>query len=503
MKKLNKGGASIWGRIFRALVLALPLSLYFSYFPVISLGANGSMNFELSIPLIWLVVFDVVGGIYAFYRKVLFVKIGRKWMWLLFPVWLSLSVLWSPNMTRGVLTVGILWLIYFACYLMWRLRDEFGGDFRERFLKWFFGATIFVCTWCVIQCILDLVNVSRDYSLMCAGCTYKMFGFPHPNGFAIEPQFMGNLLLAPMIVVGWQIFRSWPRPAGPSPRAAGANSRAAALRNAISLKYFAILFVLVVTLFLTFSRGAIYAAIVGLCFMSGFKIFSKKKERKNAVKQVGVVWGIVILSFVVALNIQGVMAAVSPTNDTYVTGVTKVLNHLSLGVIDIRGEKPMESDVVVENPVENSVDKGNEAVFDGYVAESTDTRVKLSGVAMKTWARDFPTMLFGVGIGGAGQAIYDNGLSPSPKEIVQNEYPAILLETGLVGFILFVLAVLLLIKFVLKSSAKMMALSLLVAYGVSLVFFSGLPNALQIYLLPMLFTVIFYKSIDLRKKLVS
>ena len=54
MKKLNK--------IFKDLVKLLPLVLFFSYYPVISFGANETMNFELSLPLIWLVIFDGVAG---------------------------------------------------------------------------------------------------------------------------------------------------------------------------------------------------------------------------------------------------------------------------------------------------------------------------------------------------------------------------------------------------------------------------------------------------------
>ena len=88
------------------------------------------------------------------------------------------------------------------------------------------------------------------------------------------------------------------------------------------------------------------------------------------------VWGLVVISFVLSLNIQGLMAMVSPMNDTYVSGVTKVLNHLSLGIIDIRESKKDDS-LPVEKPVENFLEEENSSVFDGYVAESTDTRVRL------------------------------------------------------------------------------------------------------------------------------
>ena len=136
-------------------------------------------------------------------------------------------------------------------------------------------------------------------------------------------------------------------------------------------------------------------------------------------------------------------------------------------------------------------DEKSEAVFDGYVEESTDTRLRLTGAAVEVWRKDFATMMFGVGIGGAGQALYVNGLSPAPKEIVQNEYASLLLETGIIGVALLILTIVLIIRAVYKNE---MVMTLIVAYAITLLFFSGLPNALQIYLLPALFIALCGKS---------
>lgn len=188
------------------------------------------------------------------------------------------------------------------------------------------------------------------------------------------------------------------------------------------------------------------------------------------------------------------MAQVSPTNDTYMTGVEKVLNHLSLGLIDLPVEKPVENleeNRGGEENLEQVESDAQDAVFDGYVAESTDIRLKLSGIAVEAWSKDMRTILFGVGLGGAGQALYNAGLSPSPKEIVQNQYVSLLLETGLVGVSLFMLTVVLVVMVIWKKTQiSGMMLSLMVTYGVSLCFFAGLPNALQIYLLLILFTAL-------------
>ena len=458
-----------WEKIYRGMIYILPGVLCFSYYPVITLGGSESMNYELSLPLIWLGVFDVAAFVLMIKKRKLARGMKGEWWWLLFPGFLSMSVAWSLNSVRGVLTVGILWLVYFAIYGMWNLRGLLAETrFKDKFWKVFFGSYLVVCAWCAVQCVMDLAGVGREVSLMCAGCTYKMFGFPHPNGLAIEPQFMGNLLLAPAIVSMWM-----------------------AMKNK---KYYWLVFVFAAGVFLTFSRGAIYAFVVATIFVVTMEMVRQKtwKFCKTFV--------IVAAAFLCVLGAQGVMAAVSPTNDTFGSGVAKVLNHLSLGIIDIRGAEESEDEVineeeVAENAVEEEKSNGVEqAAFDGYVAESTDVRVKLSKEAVEVWKGDAGTIIGGVGLGGAGQALYMKGLSDSPKEIVQNEYVSLLLETGLIGVMLLVLTVVLVIKAVLKSKATSVLLALMVAYGITLMFFSGLPNALHIYLLTGLFIVIFERK---------
>lgn len=469
-------------KLYRYLLYILPLVLFFSYFPVISLGGNETMNFELSLPLLWLVLFFILSLVMVVlkYKKQLFTKVFGNILWWLFPLFATFSICWSLNPLRGFLTVGVIWLLFFAVISFWGLRENLDDNFWKIFWRWFFGSALFVCAWCVAQCVLDVLGVSQEASLLCDGCASSMFGFPHPNGFSIEPQFMGNLLLAPLFVsICFYI-------------------------NNKNKKYLLLFFVFAATLFLTFSRGAIYACVVGLVFMDFFVWFrAKKSDKKTVCKNIMKTVGVFVVAFLFTLNLQGILAAASPTSDTYGDGVVKVLNHLSLGVIDIRGEKKPKgseeaaSEMPVENsqePVENSgVEVGfvvenedkSKPVFDGYVAESTDTRVRLTSSALEIWKKDFKTMAVGVGVGGAGQALYNNGLSPAPKEIVQNEYAELLLETGLVGISLFLIIVVLAVKVALKNHKYAgLLLSLMVAYGVSLLFFSGLPNALQIVLIP-------------------
>ena len=207
MRSLNKNSSdarSLYSVfLFKLLLLVMPICLFLSYYPVIKLGESESMYFELSVAEILLVLFDLVGLVTLIRKRMLFRNCRKWWVVMLLPLWITLSVAWSLNRTRGLLTAGMLWCVVMAVYTIWTLRDELDVRFRVRWWKWFMGSTLVVCLWCVVQCILDLAGVSQSCSLLCDGCTYRMFGFPHPNGFAIEPQFMGNLLLAPVFASVW------------------------------------------------------------------------------------------------------------------------------------------------------------------------------------------------------------------------------------------------------------------------------------------------------------
>lgn len=522
-------------KLLKFLLLIMPACLFLSYHPLMRFGESETMYFELSVAMIWLVMFDVVAVVIMWQEKLLFKGLKNKWVWILFPVWLTLSIAWSLNVTRGVLTAGVLWLVYIAGYGMWTLREILGKEFWMKWVKWLMITTLVVCGWCLLQCILDLAGVGQNTTLLCDGCTYQMFGFPHPNGFAIEPQFMGNLLLAPAMIAMWlylfekQVSKKTSREhsrgvifitaKSDSARYCSTGSSSVAVvkmttgsRFLCSVFLLTCFFIITTTLFLTFSRGAIYAFLVGVVVM-GVMVLVREKKRKGIGKRIGVLCLTIITAFIVSLVAQGVMAEVSPTDDTFQTGVAKVLNHLSLGIIDIRekgtdvGESTEEAEPVenfqensgdesVTNLTEESPDKQSvvkklaeksKAVFNGYVAESTDTRVRLTGAAFQIWASEPKIVLVGVGLGGAGQALYNNGLSPAPREIVQNEYASLLLETGVIGLVLFCLTIVLIVRAVLKLKLKAglaLVIALLVAYAITLMFFSGLANALQIYLMP-------------------
>lgn len=457
MKQLSK--------IYKYLFLAFPAVLFFSYFPIISFGANETMNFELSLSLIYLVIFDIVAVILMIVEKK-YKEIPNYKHWFLFPVFATLSVIWSLNVTRGILTCGVMWLLFVAGLSMVVFKKTMLKDTWDTLKKVIYVSGIIAVVWCVVQCILDEIGVSRDASLLCAGCVKEMFGFPHPNGFAIEPQFMGNLLLAPALLSARDLSLKF------AERTATNRSLAMIIAGIFAFG-----------VFLTFSRGAIYAYIIGLIALALFRIFVEKKKGSFIILPV------TLFAFLFTLNAQGMMSAFSGLGETYNSGIEKVINHLSLGVIDLKSKE-----AIPEEGATTKEEESSEAAFDGYVAESTDTRMRLTGSAIQIWKDSFDTMAVGVGLGGAGQALFDNNLSPAPKEIVQNEYASMLLETGAIGFVLFIFTIGLAFFVVWKKADNTIVVALMVAYCVTLFFFSGYPNALHIYLLPVMLATTIKKA---------
>lgn len=464
-------------KVYRTLLYAMPVVLFFSFWPWINFGTNSTMNFDVSMPLIWLVLFDCLAFVFIIKKKLL-KEVVSRWAWLLFPGFLTISILWSHDKLRSILVMGILWLLYFAVFAFYVLKDEISDkNFLRNFLRIFFGAGLFACGWCLIQCIMDVAGLTQVNTLLCNGCVYKIFGFPHPNGFAAEPQFMGNLLLAPIFVSLYLLVKK---------------------KSYFSRKsLLAMFFVFVATLFLTLSRGAIYAFVVAMAFFT--IAWSIKKTWR-----VMWVWLMVFLAFLFTLNLQGIFSEVSKTDDTYISGVSKVVNQLTLGIVDLGGSQVKKDNIEStgddksddpggssEEDVDAAPEKNNEdAIFDGYVEVSTSSRVNLWQSALKTWGKDSATMLFGVGVGSGLISMYESGAMNTSREIVNNQYVSLLLEGGIVGVALLIVSLALVFRVVCKIQDKLLIISLIIAYMVSLLFFSGLPNALHIYLLTGLLVVI-------------
>lgn len=433
--------------LLERLWLMAPIMIWFSYLPRISLAEDGTMNYELSLTLIYVVILAIVGLPRVWHHRSELRQSRLVWPASAFVGWSGLCVIWSDNCTRGLLTFAVyvmLYLVFLALVAERRLLCRL----LPKLVRVAIRATISACLLAITQMVLGTFVITNRHSLgLCAGCVAGQFGFIRPNLLAIEPQFLGSLLLAPLLYITYLTLR-------------GKHDYA---------KQPLLLVLMLTTLWLTLSRGAIYAYLASLVVMI---LLVRKWRRQLAVV------GLVALSLVICLICQGALASANPRIDSSFTqAVSTSLNHLSMGIIRLPYQRKSPT-----SPLSIPQEHDKQPAYHGYVAESTNVRLSLTKTALAAWrSNQLGQQLFGTGLGSAGIVLARQTGSRYQKEIVQNEFVEVLLERGPVGLALLGGLVVLYGRLCFQRR-DYLALAILVAYLTQWCFFSGLPNALHIYL---------------------
>lgn len=518
-------------KIQQIMLLCLPFCLFFSYHPVIPIFSTSTTNFELSIPLLWLLIFAILSlpENFRLYINSLRIVIKAKshtnkaphpsshhktdklcphflrLFTLIYPFFVTINSIGSPNFLRAILTSGVIWCICLSLLTILQNISQYKTQIGKSFNKNLLIASILASVFCWLQSILDIAGVPREATFLCKGCTSTVFGFPHPNGFAIEPQFMANLLLAPIFL---SLFYLLERPKNHFNKLNSDPYPASKLGHFLR---FSLPLFLIATLYLTLSRGAIFSFWVSVFALFIYRIIKliKQKSCKREIlfRQPLIFSAVVFLPLFFTLSAQGLFTELGPTSHTFFDGVSTSVSQLSLGRIDLTKvfHKTNENNKSHESHESNKLhlsDLNTDAAtsvqkapqFTSYIEESTNIRLNLNRLALSSWRTSLRRMLAGVGLGAAGLTLYQEFPElGSPKEIIQNEYLAILYEQGICGVIMIIcVAILFVLTYKLHNKnhektsiyGRILALS----FALTLCFFSGLPNALHIYLLtPLLF----------------
>ena len=517
-------------KIQQIMLLCLPFCIFFSYHPVIPIFSTSTTNFELSIPLLWLLVFAILSlpenfrlYIYSL-RAVIKAKshVNKaprpsshyktdklyphflRLFSLAYPFFVTVNSIGSPNFLRAILTSGVIWCISLSLLTILQNISQYKTQIGKSFNKNLLIASTLASVFCWLQSILDIAGVPREATFLCKGCTSTVFGFPHPNGFAIEPQFMANLLLAPIFL---SLFYLLERPKKHLSKLKSDPYPASRLGHFLRL---GLPLFLVATLYLTLSRGAIFSFWVSVFVLFIYQIIKLIKQkscrREILFRQPLIFSAVVFLPLFFTLSAQGLFTELGPTSHNFFDGVSTSVSQLSLGRIDLakvfhetnennkthethESNKPHLSDLNTDAAA--SVQKAPK--FTSYIEESTNIRLNLNRLAISSWRTSLRRMLTGVGLGAAGLTLYQEFPElGSPKEIIQNEYLAILYEQGICGVIMIIcVGILFVLTYKLHNKnhekisiyGRVLALS----FALTLCFFSGLPNALHIYLLTPLF----------------
>lgn len=435
-------------------LLFMPAVLWFSYLPNLHFGRTSGANIEVSVALLYMSMVALVGARQVWRRRANLRQQPAAWLSGAFVAWHAVSVMWTVNPLRGVLQTALLFVLWLCFLLMLSVRDA------RRFMA--MAAQVLVAMATVMS-VIAIIQVAygawTDWGL-CAGCLARGFGFVRPSVLTIEPQFFGSLLIAPIALVVQRMLRA----------------------TATRYEYVAA-GVMMMALYLTLSRGALIAVTVALVVLGAvmWRYYAAPPRRivvvVGAVCMVGCFGGMMWHALFTQLNPR--------VSDTWYDAVTKSVNHLSLGKIQLPKSTSPPVQSVAPSPAPASTAQPasapQKALFDGYVQRSTDERTTLNDRAIHTWQQHPQTMLLGVGSGGAGRAMYQFDKRAGWEfEIVQNEYLSLLLELGLIGLALFTANIGYLVR-LLRCEPWLMAI--VAGFLVQWNFFSGLPNALHIYII--------------------
>ena len=425
-------------KLFTLLALLVAL-LPFSYYPLINFGKTEGMHIDISLLYIVLVIFciGVAGAVLkrqalGALRSLPYPIIGAG----LLVIWMFISIFWSPNLVRGAATSAFFALLVSMLIAWWYLAKP--SLIQLTHLKKILSVSLLIaCLFALWQFFGDALGIDPLFTLLPETYRSQVFGFARPTAFSLEPQFFASLLIAPLLYLFYRSLNSAPRWQIPS------------------------LLIGVTAIFtITLSRGALYAFGISLFVV----LILQTAPFRQKIVSLGLLCAGVILGFLL------IFSAASLNNRDTVSGydaVAKSVNQLSLGVFSIEEEA-------------NATSTTAPSSTSGYVEESTNSRLSMSEQAINLWQRNLSTLFFGVGIGGFGTTLHAITPSHSTSSIVNNYYLETLVELGIVGILL--LASIFATLFVLLYRARnWIEMSILVAFCIQMLFFSGNANIVHIW----------------------
>jgi hypothetical protein len=99
-------------QLFEWLWLGAPVAIWFAYQPLFRLGQDGTMYFELSITMLYVAIMALASlpSIWHHIREIMASRMA--WVVTIFVLISIMSIFWTMNMTRGILTVGVTGMLY-------------------------------------------------------------------------------------------------------------------------------------------------------------------------------------------------------------------------------------------------------------------------------------------------------------------------------------------------------------------------------------------------------
>jgi O-antigen ligase len=297
----------------------------------------------------------------------------------IFTFWIILIIPESINFQRAIQVVAynifVILLAVSVCLI-------YKKEYLKHLISLLFIVTLFVSAFAFYQFFGDIIGIPYEYTGLAERYTSGLFGFPRVQGFSLEPLYFGSFMLIPTMLALALI--------------AAKDKTIATLK----IQYF-LLFVFSTVIFITVARGAIYGMAVGVIVLTIISLIKNISNWKNLAT------GLVIM--VLAFG-------------------------ASLLIINYGSRIPLD--------LSKTFGKRGAAAFTQQLTRTTlndtDERAIARTQAIDLLQNNKSAWVFGLGPGQFGPYIQNNTKTADGWAIVNNLTLELLVETGLVGFLLIV-----------------------------------------------------------------
>jgi len=373
MKLLNRIIKNIRKEPDQFLLMVMMLVLPFERIP--SVNAFG-ITLRLSL---------IVGGLiilrtaYLFYKKRLsFTFITPYKILAIFVLWIVLIIPESINLNRAVMVV------VFNTYAI-TLGVAISMLYKKRYLQpmlvALFGGAVLVSLFGLYQYFGDILGLPIRYTGLRESYTHALFGFPRVQSTGLEPLYFASYLLFPTSIAVALILTK---------------TKLVHLSFKVMV---GILTLFSLLIFLTVSRGAIYGLVAMVVSTIVFALYKRITKLKRAA--------LVILAVLIGFTLSWLL-----------------INYLNTNPSQYFSQK-------------RGTEVYTEQIINTTINDAGDERAKARNNAIELIKKQKLAVMIGIGPGQYGPYIMNNQPDQNGWTIVNNEPLELILELGIIGFVIF------------------------------------------------------------------
>ncbi len=306
----------------------------------------------------------------------------------LFVLWIVLLVPVSINLSRAVQVVIYTAFTISVALSIFYIWQKINSVSRRKVVLALYVAAIATSIFGLYQYFGDFFGLGSAFTGLAERYSWKVFGFARVQSTGLEPLYFGSYLLMPTLILMNEI-----------------------LYRKDTIPYsMAVLALFVTTLGLTLSRGAIYGLIGATLVTFFLSTIFRKKLKQSRLKKVVLA---IIMGFLLSLACVQLFNRTPPT------------------------EGPTEGKKAAGAYVQQLTNSGVEG--------AGDDRSRFRNKAINMVTSDINVLMFGIGPGQFGP--YIQGVNAEGGWVIVNNLPLeILLETGVIGFLIMLTVIILVVR---------------------------------------------------------